>query len=274
MANFFSPWRGKDGGWAFDEILQWLFGLLIWFRGGQQVKEGDGEDGKIISVLRAFFSRADEGVWLSLIAELEGHERDALTLVLKKLNGIGEEAAFRLTVVNAPVPTKVIEISDPKDKDGKNKIKKIVKEEFSASDPRIKFLQNLAALVNANDEKNKNANNVVRMLRTHKLANENEIAKHALAFWNGTLAWMNGRVCKFFGVNDLKEITFAKVVSVMDAHAGTAARYVNVLTRKVPRRPVADMNIGFWRDTMTHHPAQGWLIIIGTILAIAFFAFA
>lgn len=273
MAHLFGFGHGgKGGGLEWDEILIALFSLLTWFRGGQSTAtNNDDEGGKVVSVLRSFVSKVDEGIWLSLIAQLkEKEKKDAITRLLEKLDRFGEKDSFRLTVVNAPIATKIDEVLDPGDKDGKKKIKKVVKVgEFSDEDTRVIFLRDLADLVN---DPAWGSEKVVEMLRTHELATENKAAERALKFWNGTLKWLNGRVCEFFGVQNLNEITFAKVVDVLNLRAEQAAGYVDTLTDMIPDRPTADMNLGFWRHTFRHHPVQTWVLIAGIILTVAFFA--
>lgn len=274
MAHLFGFGHGKGGGGLeWDEILIALFSLLTWFRGGQShaaADSGDKDEKKIISILQAFVSKVDEGIWLSLITKLKPEQKLAITYLLEFLDGFGERDSFRLTVVNAPIATKIDEVLDPGDKDGKKKIKKVVKVgEFSDEDTRVIFLRDLADMVN---DPAWGLDAVRGMLRTHALATENKVAKRALDFWNGTLAWLNGRVCEFFEVNNLQEITFAKVVDVLNVRTEQVAGYVNTLAGMVPYRPVADMNLGFWRHTFRHHPAQAWVLIAGIILTVAFFA--
>lgn len=274
MAHLFGFGHGgKGGGLEWDEILIALFSLLTWFRGGQSpsTDSGDKDEKKIVSFLQAFVSKVDEGIWLSLITQLKKKEqKDAITLLLAKLERFREKDSFRLTVVNAPIATTTIEIPDPGDKDGKKKIKKVVKVgEYSDEDTRVIFLRDIADLVN---DPAWGPEKVRDMLRAHELATENKVAERALKFWNGTLAWMNGQVCAFFEVSSLGEITLAKVVGALDTAAGQAAGYVDALADMVPDRPVADMTIGFWRNTFRHHPTQAWILIAGIILTVAFFA--
>lgn len=272
MAHLFGFGHGEGkGGLEWDEILIALFSLLTWFRGGQPTTDsGDKDENKIISILQAFVSKVDEGIWLSLITKLKKEQKDAITRLLALLTRFREKDAFRLTVVNAPVATTIIEIPDPGDKEGKKKIKKVVKVgEFSDDDTRVIFLRDIADLVN---DSAWGPEKVRDMLRAHELATENKVAERALNFWNGTLAWMNKQVCAFFEVNSLDEITLAKVMSALDTVAEQAAGYVDALAGMIPDRPVADMNLGFWRHTFRHHPLQAWALIAGTILTMVFFA--
>lgn len=264
MAHLFGFGHGgKGGGLEWDEILIALFSLLTWFRGQPATDSGD-KDGKerIVSFLQAFVSKVDEGIWLSLITKLKREQRDAITLLLEKLDRFREKDSFRLTVVNAPIAT----IPDPGDKEGKKRVKV---GEYSDEDTRVIFLRDIADLVS---DTTYGPDKVVDMLRKHELATENKVAERALKFWNGTLAWMNGRVCAFFEVNSLGEITLAKVMGAMNVAAEQVAGYVDTLADMVPDRPVADMTIGFWRHTFRHHPVQAWILLVGIISTVAFFA--
>lgn len=275
MAHLFGFGHGSKGGGGleWDEILIALFSLLTWFRGGQShtATDSDDKDGKqkIVSILQAFVSKVDEGIWLSLITQLNKKQKGALTRLLGFFERFREKDSFRLTVINAPIATTTIEDQDPKDE--KKKIKRIVKVgEYSNRDTRVVFLKEIAQLV---DDPAWGPEKVRDMLRAHELATENKVAENALKFWNGTLVWMNERVCEFFEVESLDKITFAKVVEVLNIRADQVAGYVNTLAEKVTDRPVADMNLGFWRHTFRHHRVQACFLIVGIILTIAFFAF-
>jgi hypothetical protein len=266
-----------------DKLDKWdvaaaLIGLLAWFRGEKHSATTDGGEKdakqKIVSILQAFVSKVDEGMWLSLIARLNEKQKWAITRLLDLLDRSRERDSFRLTVVNAPVATTIIEdeIPDPADPAGKKKkkVKRVVKVgEYSDQDTRVVFLRDIADLV---DDPNWGPIAVRNMLRTHELATENKVAERALEFWNRTLDWMNGVVCHFFKVKSLDKITLGRVAKVLDIKATRAARYVNGVAGQIPDRPVADMNLGFWRHTFRHHSIQAWILIAGIVLTMAFFA--
>lgn len=273
MAHLFGFGHGKGGGLEWDEILIALFSLLTWFRGGQShaTTDSDDKDGKqkIVSILQAFVSKVDEGIWLSLITRLNKKQKDALTRLLGFLERFREKDSFRLTVINAPIATTTIDDPDPKDE--KKKIRRVVKVgEYSNKDTRVVFLKEIAQLV---DDPAWGPEKVRDMLRTHELATENKVAENALKFWNGTLAWMNERVCEFFEVGSLDKITFAKVVEVLNVRADQVAGYVNTLAGMIPYRPVADMNLGFWRCAWRNHRISAGFIIATIILTMALLAF-
>ena len=227
------------------DLINGLIGTFAWLRGGKNPAESgkkDGED-KTMSVLHAFFSKVDEGMWLSLITQLKSEEKAAITRLLAHLDLFDEVDSFRLTVVNAPVATTIIEVPDPSDKTGKKKIKKMVKVgEYSDEDSRVKFLKDIAELI---DKPLPWGLNAVRdMLRTHELATENKIAKHALDFWNNLTA---------------------------DKVAG----HINVLARKVHYRRPADVNPGFWWSAFSRHPVySGILLLCFIALAWRFYTLA
>lgn len=162
--------------WDIPGVAGTLMSIIALFRGpapAAAVPHGtDGEaQQKMVSSLKAAFSKADEGIWVSLMATLDAPQRHAITLVMEQLTGLGEVDSFRLAVVNGPNATHTEETRDP----DKPKVvtKKVVKvAEFSADDNRVKFLKSIATLP---------TDVAVKFLRTHKLANENVVTKYGPA---------------------------------------------------------------------------------------------
>lgn len=156
------------------DIIAALVGIASWFRGEKSPAVESGEtDGKqkMVSSLKAAFSKEDEGIWVSLMAALEVPEQDAITLVLKQLTGVDEVDSFRLSIVNAPNATHTEETRDPAKP--KVVIKKVMHvPEFSKEDNRIKLLKNIAA---------RETNAAVEFVRVHHLAVENSVTKYGPA---------------------------------------------------------------------------------------------
>lgn len=243
------------------DVIATLIGLFAWFRGekGRTVTDGGEKDQKqkIVSILQGFFSKVDESMWLSLITQLDEKQKQAITRLLKSLNRSRERDSFCLTVVNAPVATTVVEVPDPSDKTGKRKIKRVVKVgEYSGEDTRVVFLKDIAILV---DDPEWGPKAVRDMLRTHELATENKVAKHALRIWKGFLFEMNKMVCEFFGVHSIGEIT-----------TGMVAEQLNALADKIPER-VGALNQGFWSRMLERHPYQAAVLGGMTIVVLVIF---
>ncbi len=200
---------------------------------------------KKVSVLSGAFSKVDEGIWMSLITPLSVEEKEALTDLLATFDRFREKESFRMVVVNAPVPTKTIEISDPNDKTGKKTISKTFPiEEFGDNDPRTKFLKELATLVR--DHKDWGAMKVREMLRTHQLATENTFAKGVHDVWKSFEEDAEETICLFFGVDKIEKITWP------------------IITKKIPRRTDEEINEGFWAYGIRKHLV--W--VIGITIAI------
>lgn len=257
-----------------DKLDKWdiaaaLIGLFAWFRGEKHSADtatsgGDKQGGKekVVSILHAFVSKVDESMWLSLITPLNEKQKKAITRLLEVLDRFRERDSFRLTLVNAPVATTIIEELDKTDKTGKKKIKKVVKVgEYSNKDTRVIFLKEIAKLV---DDPDWGPEAVRDMLRTHELATESEIAKHALELWKRFLSWMHEVVLEIFGVDNLDKIT-------PDMITRATAGYTNVLARHVPYRRPADMNIGFWRGNYRRYPKSTIGLAISIAGALAWF---
>lgn len=252
------------------DLAGMILAMLAWLRGEKShAAEGGAKDPKqkIVSVLHAFASKVDEGMWLSLITKLDKKQKGAITRLLESLDRFRERDSFRLTVVDAPVATITDEAPDPSDKTGQKKIRKVVKVgEYSDEDTRVIFLRAIADLV---DDPEWGPEAVRNMLRTNELATENNVAKHALRFWDESLSWMNKRMCAFFGVNSLEEITLAKSIAALNAEK--AAGYIDGIAEKIPDRCNADINQGFWRWAFRHHPILASILIAGAILMTAIF---
>lgn len=264
MPHLFGFGHGEGhGGLEWDEILIALLSIFTWFRSGKPHEtsegEGKGPETKVVSALRALVSRVDEGMWLSLFTKLTGKQKRAVTRLLEFLNRFGERDSFRLTVVNAPIATVVIEVPDPKDK--KKKTKKVVKVgEYTDEDTRVIFLRDIAVLV---DDPAWGPKAVRDMLRTHNLATENKVGKRALELWKGFLSWARRTVCDFFEVDSLDEIT-------TDMVAGR----LNVIADRIPDRSDAELNTGFWVWAWKRHPWKTVFLVSLTITAIALLTMA
>ncbi len=200
---------------------------------------------KKVSVLSGAFSKVDEGIWMSLITPLSVEEKKALTDLLTTFDRFREKESFRMVVINAPIPTKTIEVSDPNDKTGKKSILKTFPvEEFGDNDPRTKFLKELTTLVC--DHQNSGAIKVRDMLRTHQLATENTFAKGVHDIWTSFEKDAKETVCLFFGAKEIKDITWSMIV------------------KKIPRYEDEEINEGFLAYGIRKH----FTWVIGVTIAI------
>jgi hypothetical protein len=248
--------------WDVAAVLLELFAIF----GGRQSQMnrsatnsgGQDEKQKTVSILHAFLSKVDEGMWAAFIGPLSPPQKLALTHVEKLLTRFHEKESFRYTVVNMPVATILTEVSDPSDK--KKMIKKVIKgPEYGGEDNRVIFLKEIADLV---DDPKWGDKKVRDMLRTHQLATENKIAKHALQFWKKSTKWAEKNILELFGVNSFEEITLHHV-----------AVQINLLALEVPYpyRRGAQVNQGFWWGNFRHHPVQTFGLAIGIIVVSVWF---
>lgn len=161
--------------WDIPGVAGTVMSIIALFRGQAPTAVPHGTDGeatqKMISSIKAAFSKEDEGIWVSLMVSLNAPQQRAITLVLGQLTGVDEVDSFRLAVVNAPNVTTVEETRDPaKPKIVTKKVTKVA--EFEEGDNRVKFLKAIAAL---------STSDAVTFLRTHKIATENVVTKYGPA---------------------------------------------------------------------------------------------
>lgn len=240
-----------------DVLPELLLSLFFWnHEKNEDTSTTGGAKGdmrsKIVSNFSAYFSKVDEGIWISLITKLDNKQKATITRLLKLFDLFRERDSFRLTVVNAPLTTIVVEETDPTDKN--KKIKKVVKVgEYSDQDPRVIFLKDIADLV---DDPEWGPEAVRDMLRTHELATENKVAKHALAMWDGFLSWMHKTVCELFEVESLDQITWDMITEK-----------INLVANKIPERK--NLNPGWWRWMFQKHLIVTLIVIAVIAVAIA-----
>ncbi len=255
-----------DNGW-FDkgDIIPTIIALVAGYRSGKNTgSDGEDQKQKIVSVLHAFFSKVDEGMWTSLMARLNQIQWLALTRLLEFLDRFHEKESFRLTVVDAPTAVTIIDdVPDPSDRTGVKKIQKVIKVgEYSDQDNRVIFLRKIADLV---DDDKWGVEKVRDMLRTHQLATENKIAKYALTLWKGFQSWAEKTVREIFGVNSLGEIT-PKMLTDM------VAGEIHTFATKIPEVSDADLSSDFWKPMYKRHPVFAVILAITIIASIALFA--
>lgn len=250
------------------DIAAALIGVLAWLSPGKIPGTGGEETGakqKMVSVLTAFLSKVDEGMWTTLLSRLSTVQKTAITLLLTYLDRFHEVASFRYTLINAPsgVSSKVVEedIPDPADSTKTKRVKRVIKVgEYSDDDARVIFLRDIADLVN---DPKWGPEAVRDMLRTQKLATENKIARHALELWKGFLSEMKKVVCAFFGMNNFDEITKAHIAAA-----------IQKLTAKIPYRTDAEVEGKFWRSGFEKSQRTKTLVRIAISIVTAAFLIA
>lgn len=226
------------------DLLAGLVGLLGWLRAGEKGLVAppsgtpDSQTNRIVSRLKAALSTVDESVWIAIIRWLEPIQLRAISRLLEALDRPGERESFRLIVVNAPLTTEGATDGKGRKSPG----------EFGADDMRVMFLVKIATLIENPDwglEKTRD------MLRTHQLAVENNVAKHVDAIWRQMKDGIRRRVCEFFGVDSLNQITEVQIT-----------RALTDLGEQIPE-PEPDR--GFWRSVILND--KPGVQIAGRILA-------
>ena len=209
--------------------------------------------------------RADEQLFESLRQLLSPAKRRLVDLVIGAMKDY-EEDIFRLTVAGMSCGSEVVDkpVKNPA-KGAPTTTKEAVSWEFTAKDLRVKYLEDIADEASHQMAGGRDASGaatlVVEGMRARRLITRSPIAQKVHDREAETLALVKKEVIDFFGVKSLDEIT-----------PRLAARYINLLARKVPYRRPADMNIGFWRSSFRNNPKLTMFLVTISILMAAIFA--
>lgn len=224
--------------------------------------------------------RTDEQLFESirqLVPVVPADKRCLIDLVIGKMEDY-EESIFRLTVSGMSCGSELVDkpVKNPA-KGAPATTKESVSWELTKEDLRVKYLEDIADEVSrgvtGTVNEQASAALVVANMRARRLITRSPAAQKAYELWVDATKWVKANVLEFFGVESLGDITLVKVAKALNVRADQVAGYVNTLAEKVTERPVADMNLGFWRHTFRYHQIQACILIVGIILTIAFFAF-
>jgi hypothetical protein len=220
--------------------------------------------------------RTDEQLFESIRQLVPADKRPLVDIVIGKMEDY-EESIFRLTVSGMSCGSELVDkpVKDPA-KGAPATTKESVSWEFTAKDLRVKYLGDIADEVShgvtEKCDKQASAALVVESMRSRRLITRSPSAQKAYELWVDATKWIKENVLELFGVDSLGDITLTKVAKALNVRADQVAGYVNMLADKVQDRPVADMNLGFWRHTFRYYWIQASVLILGIILTIAFFA--
>lgn len=221
--------------------------------------------------------RTDEQLFESIRQLVQVPKRHLIDVVIGEMKDY-EEDIFRLTVTGMSCGSELVDkpVKNPP-KGAPATTKETVSWEFTPNDLRVAYLNDIAeeVLRGVTEKCNEQASAaiVVGSMRSRRLITRSPSAQKAYDLWVDATKWVRTNVLELFDADSLADITLAKVAEVLNVTADQVADYINTLAEKVTDRPVADMNLGFWRHTFRHHQVQACILIAGIILTIAFFAF-
>jgi len=210
--------------------------------------------------------RADEQLYESIRQLVSADKRHFVDLVTGAMHDY-EENIFRLTLAGMPYGNELADKSVT-DSKGKTATSKEVKSwEFTEKDLRVKYLTDIAdEVIKAATTLGEQAavTRVVTDMRARRLITRSPAAQKAYELWVDTTAWIKMEILDFFGVGNFDEITPDMVAGCIDT-----------LAQQVPNRPIADMNLGFWRSAFRRHWFLAGVLVLGIIfLAWKFYAIA